>query len=278
MPPLTLNNGTTIPAPGFGTWRADGETARRAVSDALTAGYRHLDTASFYGNQRAVGEAVRQSGLRRDEVFVTSKLWNDDHGYRETHAAFEKTLDELGFDYLDLYLIHWPIPFARRNDWQISNTETWRAFEELYEAGKIRALGVSNFRPHHLRPLLERAKIRPAVDQIEFHPGQNQSETLDFCRKNDILVEAWAPLGRGATFENPTLREIASAHLKSVAQICLRWEWQLGVLPLPKSVTPERIRENFEIFSFELSESDMCRISELEPMARTRHDPDDLPF
>ena len=279
MQTITLGNGVMIPAPGFGTWRAaDGDETFQSVSDALSAGYRHIDTASFYGNQRSVGEAIRASGLRREEVFVTSKLWNDDHGREEARLAFEETLRELGFDYLDLYLIHWPIPLAHREDWRESNAETWRTFEELYEAGKFRALGVSNFRPHHLEALLETAEIRPMVDQIEFHPGQNQPETLEFCRKNDILVEAWAPLGRGATFDHPVLQGIAAEHHKSVAQVCLRWEWQLGLIPLPKSVKRERIRENFAIFDFTLSEEQMRQISDLPPMARTCHDPDNLPF
>lgn len=274
----TLVNGATIPVLGFGTWRSTGAETFDAVSCALAAGYRLIDTASFYGNQNSVGEAIRACGLRRDEIFVTSKLWNDDHGYEKTLAAVEKSLEALGLDYLDFYLIHWPVPAALRDNWQRMNAESWRAMEELCRAGKIRSLGVSNFRPHHLRPLLECATIWPAVNQVELHPGMNQTETLDFCRANNIRVEAWAPLGRTKLFDEPVLVRLAENYHRSPAQICLRWAVEQGIVPIPKSVHSERIRQNAEIFDFELSPADMSTISSLPPLAQTGHDPDNLPF
>ena len=261
-----LANGVEIPCIGFGTWQTpDGETAVNAVKVALEAGYRHIDTAASYKNEESVGEAIRLSGINREEIFVTTKLDNPDHGYEETKAAFNASLDKLDMDYVDLYLIHWPNPISSRHNWKEANAGSWKAFEEFYEQGKIRALGVSNFRKHHLEALYETAKIKPVVNQIHLCPGDLQPEVVAYCREQDILLEAYSPLGTGAIFEVPEMQEIANETGKTVAQVAIRWSLQKGFLPLPKSVTPERIRENAEIFDFELTDDQVATIDNLEP-------------
>ncbi len=276
---FTLHNGVTIPCVGFGTWQAqDGEQAETAVRAALEAGYRHIDTAAAYGNEESVGRAVRASGIDRAEIFVTSKLRNPDHGYESTLAAFDLTMRRLGLDTLDLYLIHWPNPAQFRDNWQEANAATWKAFEELYEAGRIRAIGVSNFRPHHLDALLKTARIVPMVNQIRLCPGDTQDETVAYSRKHNILLEAYSPLGTGKIFGVPLMQEMAAKYGKTVAQISLRWSLQMGFLPLPKSTTPSRIRENAALFDFELSQADMDRITGLEDCCGKASDPDKIPF
>ena len=278
MTSLTLNNGISMPQQGLGVFQIpDAAECRQSVLSALETGYRLIDTAACYGNERAVGEAVKRSGLPREAVFLTSKVWIQDAGYEKTLASFEKTLDNLGTDYLDLYLIHWPAAANRFDDWEAINRDTWRAMTELYQAGKIRAIGVSNFRPHHLKALLE-TEVPPMVDQIEFHPGCQQGETLAFCRERGILVEAWSPLARGRVLDHPTLTAIAQNHGKTPAQICLRWCLEQGVLPLPKSVTPARMAENGDLFSFALTPEDMAQIAALPPFGGSGHDPDQLDF
>ncbi|WP_195971965.1 aldo/keto reductase [Clostridium thermobutyricum] len=274
-----LNNDYKIPSIGFGTFRTpSGEETEQSVLNAIKAGYRHIDCAAAYGNEKSVGDAIRKSGIAREELFVTSKLWNDEKGYEKTIAAFNKTLEDLQLDYLDLYLIHWPIAKASKNNWQEANSESWRAFEDLYKQGKIKAIGVSNFLPHHFEPLLKTAKIKPMVNQIEFHPGMLQEETVEFCKKNNILVEAWAPFSNGQILSNPVLTEIADKYNKSVAQLSLRWIIQKGIVPLPKSVTPERIKSNLNVFDFEISAQDSETIDKLTNCGGSGLHPDEVDF
>lgn len=276
---LTLHNGYSVPCVGFGTWQAtEGVVAVDAVKKALELGYRHIDTASYYGNEVSIGKAVRDSGIPRKEIFVTTKLWNNDHGYQATMQAFQRSLDALGMDYVDLYLIHWPNPVCFRENWEEINAETWQAFEELYQAGKIRAIGVSNFMPHHLQALFKTAKIRPMVNQIRICPGSIQSQVVRFCRENHILLEGYSPLGGGAIFQQPELQKMADQYGKSISQICLRWHIQNGFIPLPKSVTPKRIYENTQLFDFSLSTEDMNFITCLKSCCGSAPDPDQVEF
>ena len=276
---VTLKNGVKIQSIGFGTWQAaDGEVAYNAVKTALECGYRHLDCAAIYRNEASLGKAVRESGIPREEIFVTSKLWTKKRGYENAKAAFEKTMDQLGLDYLDLYLIHWPASHTRFEDWKEINAETWRALEELYEEGKIKAIGVSNFMVHHLEALLETAKIVPMVNQIEFHPGFTQDGVVKYCKEKGIAVEAWSPIGSGRLLENELLAKIAAKYGKSVAQICIRFCLQNDVLPLPKSVTPSRIKENFDVLDFTLSDEDMAAIAGMDICGYSGFDPDSVEF
>ena len=257
----TLANDVQIPCIGFGTWQTpDGEIAINSVKAALKAGYRHIDTAACYGNEASVGQAIKESGVPREEIFVTSKVWNTERGYEKTLAAFETTMAKLDLDYVDLYLIHWPAAANQFENWKEINAQTWRALEELYIKGKVKAIGVSNFLPHHLEALLEGAKVVPMVNQIEYHPGFMQAESVAFCKAHNILVEAWSPLGTGNVLNNETLIMMAQKYSKTVAQICIRWVLQHGLLPLPKSITESRIIENTEVFDFELKEEDMAII------------------
>ena len=275
---LRLLNGIEIPCIGFGTWQTpDGETAVTAVKAAIEAGYRHIDTAAAYGNEESVGKAIRESGIPRAELFITSKVWNTDRGYESTLQAFEKTLERLGTDYLDLYLIHWPANSTQFEDWAQINLETWRAMTDLYKAGRIRAIGVSNFLPKHLEPLME-TEVKPMVNQIEYHPGQMQEETVSYCKENGILIEAWSPLGTGKMLSNETLMAIAEKYHKSVAHLCIRWCMQNGTLPLPKSITPSRIADNLEVFDFEISEEDMKTINQMEYFGGSGLNPDTIDF
>lgn len=251
-----LNNGVEIPVLGLGTFKAkDGEEAYRAVLEALKAGYRHIDTAAIYQNEKSVGQAIKDSGVPREEMFVTTKLWNSQQTYEQTRQALEKSIEKLGLDYLDLYLIHWPNPKPlRENDaWKTRNAEVWRAMEDLYQEGKIRAIGVSNFLPHHLDALLETATIVPAVNQVRLAPGVYQDQVVAYCREKGILLEAWGPFGQGELFDSKQVQEIAANHGKSIAQIALAWSLAEGFLPLPKSVTTSRIQANLDCFGIELS-------------------------
>ncbi len=278
METKTLRNGVEIPAIGFGTWMVkDGEEVRRAVKTAIQCGYRHIDTAAYYFNEKGVGEAVAASGVPREELFITSKLWNTERGYEKTKAAIQKTLDNLKLSYLDLYLIHWPASEGRFSDWKELNLGSWRAITECYKAGIFRAIGVSNFKKHHLEPLMETEAL-PMVNQIEIHPGYHQKELREYCAANQILVEAWSPLGRGRVLEEETLKELAEKYHKSTAQICIRWCLEIGVLPLPKSVTAERIKENLQAFDFTMEQADVERISALSEMGFSGHDPDTITF
>ena len=260
---ILLNNGVKIPTPGFGTFLTpDGATCVEAVKAAIAAGYTHIDTAAVYKNEKSVGEGIKESGIKRENLFVTSKVWNTERGYDKTLKAFDKTLSDLGLDYLDLYLIHWPaneLQFGKDANQQ--NVDTWKAMERLHEEGLIRSIGLSNFMQHHAEPVMAKANICPMVDQIEYHPGFTQKECVEFCKKNNILVEAWSPLGRGNVLDNPLLKSIAASHGKSVAQVVIRWVMQTGVLPLAKSVTPSRIKENIDVFDFELSQQEIFEIA-----------------
>lgn len=274
-----LYNQVEIPQIGFGTWQVpDGETAADAVICAIEAGYTHIDTAAVYHNEIGVGAGIRMAGAAREELFITSKLWNDVRGYEETLKAFDASLKRLNLDYLDLYLIHWPRPLAFRDTYEEANRETWRAFEHLLEKGYVRAIGVSNFLPVHLEKLLKTARTMPMVDQIEFHPGWMQPEATDYCKKHNILVEAWSPLGSGKLLQDSALKALAEKYGRSSAQLCLRWCLQKGHLPLPKSVTPERIKENLRLFDFTISQEDMAEIDRLECVGRTGSDPENAKF
>lgn len=256
----------------------DGEVGIDAVHQALHDGYRHIDTAAAYDNEGTVGKALASGGVSREDVFVTTKVWNTDRGYDATLKAFEESRAKLHLDYVDLYLIHWPAAKGAEADWQRTNQETWRALETLYLDGLVRAIGVSNFKPHHLEPLMDAADILPMVDQIELHPGCNQEVTRDFCNRHDIVVEAWSPLGSGRVLENQLLIDIAASYGCTVAQLCLRWCLQRRAIPLPKSTDPSRIAENARIFWFNITDEDLQRIDELDPLGQSGLDPDAIDF
>ena len=279
MDAYRLMNGISIPCIGFGTWQTpEGETAVQAVRCAIDAGYTHIDTAQAYENEESVGKAIRLSGVPREDLFITTKLWNPNHSYEKVMSSFNKSMDKLGLDYLDLFLIHWPNPLAFRARWQEANAESWKAMEELVEAGRIRAIGVSNFRPHHIDALLRTARILPQVNQIRLCPGDTQDETVAYCKERRMVVEAYSPLGTGRIFDVPEMQELAKKYGRSVAQICVRWSLQRGYLPLPKSVTPSRIRENLQVFDFELSEEDVQLIAGLKGCVGYASDPDKKNF
>ncbi|HVT67580.1 MAG TPA: aldo/keto reductase [Trebonia sp.] len=270
IPDITLNNGQVIPQFGFGVFQVEPKDTAAAVTAAFEAGYRHIDTAEMYGNEAEVGEAVARSGLDRREISVTSKLNNDAHEPGAARDAFDATLKALGFDYIDLFLIHWPLPTRYGGDF----FSTWKTLEDFYREGRARSIGVSNFQPHHLRRLHQDSEIIPAVNQIECHPYLTQDELHAFCATHQIAVEAWSPLGQGAVLDDPVIRSVAERAGKTPAQVVLRWHIQRGDIVFPKSVTPERIRENIGIFDFELPEADLEDISALNRDERTGPDPD----
>ena len=275
----TLSNGVKIPCIGFGTWQIEnGSRAVASVQTALEAGYRHIDTAQAYGNEESVGMAVKKSGIKREELFVTSKLTNSEHGYERTMAAFEQTMRKLDMDYLDLFLIHWPNPIAFRNNWQDANAGTWKAFEELYRAGRIRSIGLSNFRQHHIKELLKTASIAPMVNQIRLCPGDTQDDVVTYSRSLNMLLEAYSPLGVGGIFSVPEMQKLAAKYRKTIAQIAIRWSLQRGYLPLPKSTHPDRIRENAQVFDFIMEESDVQLIADLKGVVGYSKDPDTTNF
>ncbi|USK60550.1 aldo/keto reductase [Peribacillus asahii] len=268
---ITLHNGVKIPQLGFGVFKVEnGSQTVQSVKKALEVGYRSIDTAAIYQNEEGVGQAIRESGIPREDIFVTSKVWNTDQGYESTLAAFDASLKRLGLDYLDLYLIHWP--------GKDKYVDTWRALETLYKEGKVRAIGVSNFHIHHLENLLKSSEVKPVINQIELHPRLTQVEIREFCQKHDIQVEAWSPLGRGVLLDNPTIGEIAKKHGKTSAQVIIRWHLQHGIVVIPKSVTPARIEENAQVFDFELSVEEMKGIDGLHANERVGSNPDELLF
>ncbi|WP_413811408.1 aldo/keto reductase [Streptomyces sp. OE57] len=270
VPNVTLHTGLQIPQLGFGVFQVEDERTTGAVLSAIEAGYRSIDTAAIYGNEGGVGRALAESGVPREELFLTTKLWNADQGYDSTLAAFDASLAKLGTDYVDLYLIHWPTP-AR--DLYL---DTWRALEKLLADGRTRAIGVSNFQPAHLGRLLDHSGVVPVINQVELHPYLQQGELRAFHAQHDIATEAWSPLAQGALLQDPALTAIARRHGKTPAQVVLRWHLQLGNVVIPKSVTPARIRENIDVFGFTLTPEDMEAIGALDRGQRTGPDPDTL--
>lgn len=274
METFLLKNQVEIPAIGFGTYKtADGEDAA-IIRQTLEAGYRYLDTASMYENESAIGQAIQESGIPREYLFLCSKVWRDRLGYESTIQEFEASCQNLKTDYLDLYLIHWPRPTDLTAEWKKPLLESWRAFEELYQKGKVRAIGVSNFLPHHLDFLIEHTSILPMMNQIEFHPGYIQQVTVDFCKSLGIQVSAWSPMGRARVMKEPALMEMAERYQVSVAQLCIRFALQCGIIPLPKSSSPERMRQNLDVFQFEIEKDDMYQLLTLPQLGWSGEHPD----
>lgn len=268
---VTLSNDVEMPYFGLGVFQSEeGEEVMNAVKWAIEAGYRHVDTAALYRNEKGVGQAILESGIDRKEMFVTSKVWNSDQGYDQTLKAFDTSLNKLGFDYLDLYLVHWPVSGKYK--------DTWKALEKLYKDGKVRAIGVSNFMQHHLEDLMQDAEIMPMVNQVEFHPRLVQQELVDFCLKNNIRHEAWSPLMQGKVLDLPEIKAIAKKYGKSTAQVTLRWDLQKGVITIPKSVHKERIVSNADIFDFSLSDEEMKTLDSLDKGERNGPDPNNFDF
>lgn len=271
MNDFCLYNNINIPNIGFGTWHIkDPSVLENSIVSAINLGYRHIDTASKYKNEEFIGNTLKKYNIPREKIFITSKVWNDDKGYENTIEAFEKTLNRLQTDYLDLYLIHWPMT---SDNWEEVNWSTWKALEKLYVDRKVKAIGVSNFLVHHLESLNKKLNIMPMVNQIEFHPGFMQKDTVDYCIKNNIVMEAWSPIGSGKMLDNFELKSIAKKYNKSVAQICIRWCLQNNVVPLPKSTHYERIKENIDIYNFSISDKDMQFINSMPCFANSGLNP-----
>ncbi|HEY1699632.1 MAG TPA: aldo/keto reductase [Trebonia sp.] len=271
VPSVTLNDGHQIPQLGFGVFKVPDEETQRAVEQAFEAGYRSIDTASLYRNERGVGAAVKASGIPRDELFITSKVWNDAQGQEKTARSFDESLERLGLDYLDLFLIHWPVPS------QDLYVETWQALAELRGDGRVKSIGVSNFEPAHLDRLTAETGVVPAVNQVELHPYLTQQAVREYGAANGIVTESWSPLAKGGDLlSEPVLEQIAKRHGKTPAQVVIRWHLQLGCVVIPKTVTPSRARENFDVFGFDLTEADLNAISALDRDGRTGPDPDQM--
>lgn len=267
----TLHNGVKMPWFGLGVFKVkEGSEVVESVKAAIKNGYKSIDTAAVYKNEEGVGQALKEAGVPREELFITTKVWNSDQGYESTLQAFETSLEKLGLDYLDLYLIHWPVAGKYK--------ETWKALEKLYKDGRVRAIGVSNFHVHHLKDLLVDAEIKPMVNQVEYHPHLAQTELLEFCKAEGIQMEAWSPLKQGELLSEPTIIEIAEKHKKSSAQVILRWDLQNEVVTIPKSIKEHRLIENADIFDFELSAEDMDRLNSLNKNERVGPDPDNFNF
>ena len=266
---LKLSNGVEIPQIGFGTFKIPDDVSVEAVKTAIEAGYRHIDTAAIYRNENGVGKGIKESGIPRNEIFLTSKLWNDEQGYDTTLKAFDDTLKRLGTDYLDLFLIHWP---------KDKNEESWKALEKLYKDGRVKSIGVSNFKEHHLDDLLTEAEIVPMINQVELHPQFPQEEIRKYCKEKGIVVEAWASLMQGQIFDKEKVKRIAEKHGKTISQIGIRWAVQKGVVTIPKYTHTQRIKDNLNVFDFELDNEDMIKMAELNTGVRIGKDPDKIDF
>lgn len=275
----TLSDGVQVPKIGFGTWQMpNDEHTTKVVENAINVGYRHIDTAQMYGNEEAVGNGIKNSGIAREELFITTKLNNQNHTYELAKKSIDESLGLLGLDYIDLFLIHWPNPKQYRENWQESNIESWRAMEEAQQQGKIRSLGVSNFMPHHLDALIDSVQVMPTVNQILLNPSEMQPDTVARNKELNILSEAYSPLGTGKIFDVPAMKDLAEKYNKSIAQVAIRWSLQHGFLPLPKSSTPSRAEENANVFDFEISEEDMKIMDGLKGLAGSMISPDERPF
>lgn len=267
---ITLNNDVKMPQLGLGVYKVSNEDVVSVISSAIETGYRSIDTAQFYDNERGVGEAIKKSNFAREELFITTKVWNTHQGFDKTLQAFEESMEKLGLEYIDLYLIHWPTPMFNRY------VETYKALEELYKVGRVKAIGVSNFHIEHLQRLFDECEIKPVLNQVECHPYLQQKELKAFCKQHNIYVESWSPLARGGILANEKLQSIAKKHGKTPAQIVLRWHIQEDSIVIPKSVTPSRIQENFQVFDFELKIEDMEQIATLDRNERTGRDPNEM--
>lgn len=274
---IRLSNGVLMPQIGFGTWKHD-DTAETVaqIENAILVGYRHIDTAAFYRNEYAVGRAARECGIDRADLFITNKVWNTRRGYDSTLFDFDRAMQTMGLDYLDLYLIHWPAGCFVYENWAELNSDTWRAMERLYREGRVHAIGVSNFLPHHLEKLKEQCSVVPMVNQIKFHPGMMQKEAFDYCNANGIRLAAYSPLGKGKVLTAPALSALGGKYGKTPAQICLRWIIQHGVVPIPKSSSVERMRENLELYDFTLTETEMSLLDNIETDDTFLRDPDTI--
>lgn len=274
----TLENGMKIPCLGFGTYNATDSDNLEMVRLAIKAGYRYFDTASIYQTERMVGQAIRESGIPREEFFLVTKCWIDERGYENVQAAVDRSLERLGVDYLDLYLFHWPKGTPNEENWKEIDAETWRGMEAAYDAGKMRGLGVSNFLPHHLDNILAQARIRPQVDQLEIHPGHSQEAAVAYGQSKGLQMQAWSPLGRGRVLQNQTVLYVAEKYGKSPAQICLRFAIQKGIIPLVKASSMERMKQNMDVFDFEISTEDLQMLSCMPPVGWSGQHPDfDMP-
>ena len=278
MKNIELYNGISMPEIGFGTWKAPtGEVTVEVVKAAIECGYTHIDCAAIYGNEKEVGLGIKESNVDRKNLFITSKLWNDVRGYQETIDAFNQTLSDLQLDYLDLYLIHWPRPVKYHDNYIEKNIESWKAMEDLYKQGKIKAIGVSNFKVHHMEEIIENCKIKPMVNQIEFHPSCLEKEIRDFCKKENIIVTGYSPLANGKVFECKELVEFSEKYGVSIAQLCIRYALQHDVVPLVKSVTKKRIKANLNV-NFVISDEDMEKIDKITTCGESYKDSDNISF